>query len=400
MTRGRQALALLLLAGFGMALSLLVLEVGVRALHLVPTRFWEPDALLGTRLIANKEGWWTQEDHEFVVPIRINSQRRRDVEPDAAKPADVFRVLVLGDSFIEALQVPLEDTFSRQLEAALEAAMGKGAVRVSSMGVSGYGTASQTLYYEQTGRELDPDVVLLAFYPGNDVRNNSPALEPLLRPVYGSDGALERVAMVGKEDTRMQADRGILWRLQSYQYARKILLTKQPRLAALLADLGLLKRQAVRDTATNAEVPIDYGVFAANPSAEWEEAWKHTERLLARLSRDVENDGGRFAIVIVTARDHVYPDAWARVLDANPTMREREWDLDAPELRVVEWCKEKAIPCIRLSPTFVAHAKQGEPLHFTYDGHWTPKGHALAARTVAASLEQAGLLKPTLTEER
>ena len=400
MTRGRQAVALLLLAAFGVALSLLVLEAGVRALHLVPTRFWEPDALLGTRLIAGKEGWWTQEDHEFAVSIRINSQRRRDVERDAAKPAGVFRILVLGDSFIEALQVPLEETFSRRLEADLEAVMGKGAVQVSSMGVSGYGTPSQTLYYEQAGRELDPDLVLLAFYPGNDVRNSSPTLEPLLRPVYGDDGALERVVTLGRDNATAEANRGILWNLQAYQYARKILLTKQPRLAGLLADVGLLKQEAVREAATDGGVPVDYGVYDANLSAEWEDAWRHTTRLLARLELDVESDGARLAVMIVTARDHICPKAWARVLEANPAMREREWDLEAPELRVVRWCKEHAIPCIRLSPVFAEQAEQGESLHFMYDGHWNPKGHALAARTVAASLEQAGLLGTKLTEER
>jgi hypothetical protein len=286
------------------------------------------------------------------------------------------------------------------LEADLEAKMGTGAVQVSSMGVSGYGTASQTLYYERSGRDLEPDLVLLAFYPGNDVRNNSPTLEPLLRPVYGDDGTLDRVVALGQDSRKEEGNRGILWSSQAYQYARKILLTKQPMLAGLLADLGLLKRAAVRVEPKLGGVPVDYGVYAAHLSDEWEDAWKHTTRILARLKRDVQNDGARFAIMIVTARDYVYPEAWARVLDANPAMRDREWDLEAPELRVVQWCKENAIPCIRLSPLFVEQARRGESLHFMYDGHWNAKGHALAARTVAASLEQAGLLETELTEEK
>lgn len=400
MSRGRQALALILLAGFGIGLSLLLLEVGVRALHLVPTRFWKPDALLGTRLIPNKQGWWTQEDHEFIVAVQINSEGRRDVERDSAKPPGVFRILVLGDSFIEAMQVPLDETFSRRLEAELGAAMGRDAVQVVSMGVSGYGTASQTLYYEQFGREFDPDVVLLAFYPGNDVRNNSATLEPLLRPVYAENGRLERVLAGGKDSAKAETNRGILWKLHSYQYVRKILLTKQPRLARLFADLGLLKKKAVQRQETAGGVPVDYGVYATNPTADWEEAWRSTTRLLGRLQDDVENDGGRLGIMIVTARDHIYPEAWERVLAANPPMRNREWDLEAPELRVVKWCKENAIPCFRLSPVFARHAEEGESLHFMYDGHWNAKGHALAARMIAASLEQAGLLERKLTEEK
>lgn len=400
MSRGRQALALLLLAGFGICLSLLVLEVGVRALHLVPTRFWAPDPLLGTRLIANKEGWWTQEDHEFVVPIRINSQGRRDVERETEKAPGVFRILVLGDSFIEALQVPLEESFGRRLEADLEAKMGQGAVQVATLGVSGYGTAGETLSYEQSGRRLRPDVVLLAFYPGNDVRNNSPTLEPLLRPVYGEDGTLERVITLGRDNAKAEAKRGLLWNLQAYQYARKILLTKQPRLAKFLTDLGILKRNAVRQEPTDGGVPVDYGVYARQPSAEWEQAWDLTGQLLTRLHDDVRQDGARLAVMIVTARDDIYPEAWQRILDANPAMQGRQWDLEAPELRIVQWCNENAVPCIRLSPVFREHARQGESLHFMFDGHWNEKGHALAAQTVTAALEQAGLLETRNTEER
>jgi hypothetical protein len=39
--------------------------------------------------------------------------------------------------------------------------------------------------------------VLLAFYPGNDVKNNSPTLEDALKPVYGPDGTLEKVVEEG-----------------------------------------------------------------------------------------------------------------------------------------------------------------------------------------------------------
>jgi len=73
-------------------------------------------------------------------------------------------------------------------------------------------------------------------------------------------------------------------------------------------------------------------------------------------------------------------------------MREREWDLDAPERRVLEWCQRSEASCIRLSPVFGRHAERGESLHYMYDGHWNAAGHALAARTVAENLGETGLL--------
>jgi len=64
-------LAGVMLAGLGLVFAVGMLEVGVRSLHLVPDRFWEPDPVVGVRLIPGHRGWWTQEDREFVVPVEI-----------------------------------------------------------------------------------------------------------------------------------------------------------------------------------------------------------------------------------------------------------------------------------------------------------------------------------------
>ena len=50
MKRGRELLAGTVLAGMGILFALALLELGVRWLHLVPDRFWEPDPVLGVRL--------------------------------------------------------------------------------------------------------------------------------------------------------------------------------------------------------------------------------------------------------------------------------------------------------------------------------------------------------------
>jgi len=43
--------------------------------------------------------------------------------------------------------------------------------------VSSYGTAQELLNYRYYGSKYSPDMVMLAFFAGNDVRNNSKALE-------------------------------------------------------------------------------------------------------------------------------------------------------------------------------------------------------------------------------
>jgi hypothetical protein len=382
MSRGAQVLGGVLLAAFGVTLALGALEVGVRILHLVPSRFWEPDPLLGTRLIAGKEGWWTQEEHEFIVHVKVNSDGRRDVERDLKKSPDTTRILILGDSFVEGIQVPLEDTLGRQLEKELQPSN----IEVFSMAVSGWGTPSQFLYYRDRAASLQADVVLLAFYPGNDVRNNSPTLEPVLPPLYDDGGQLRAASVVpaGK--------RPRLHRSHAYLYMRKVLFTKQPALLGWMAKVGLIDSRAVRGPTHKNGIPVDYWVYAAERPPEWSDAWARAETLFGELRRAVESRGGRFAILIVTSRDHIYPQSWQSIVDANPAMKEIEWNLEGPERRVLAWCATAHVPCLRLSDTFTAHRDTGETLHFIHDGHWTAAGHALAAQTVAGFLRSDGLV--------
>jgi len=382
-----------LLAGFGVLLALVTAEVGVRALHLVPDRFWEPDPLLGTRLIPGKEGWWVQEELEFRVPVKVNSQGLRDVEHPLAKDPQTVRILLLGDSFVEAMQVPGEDTVARQLEEELNRAGGAVHYEVISLGVSGYGTASEALAYREMGRQYDPDLVLVAFYPGNDVRNNSPTLETVLRPVYAPDGSLMRVEAPKRA---RRGRRSLLGRVfegsQAYRFFRKMILTRHAGLSAWLRDVGLVQTGAGVTAPTQGGVPLDYWVYAAPPDAEWEEAWRRSESLLLGLRRAVEADGAEFGVLIVAGREQVYPQSWEAILRAHPAMQGIEWDISWPERRLARWCDDNGIPRVRLTEAFRAARDSSAPLHYHYDGHWTAAGHRLAAKTVAKFLRDRGML--------
>lgn len=390
MPRLREILAAAVLAGGGLLMAFLAVELGVRWMRLVPDRFWEPDPLLGVRLVAGASGWWTQEEREFVVPVQINAAGRRDVERPEAKPPATVRVLVLGDSFVEALHVPMEAIFPRQLEVQLNRDGRGPRTEVLSAGVSGYGTASEALYFERDGRRLAPDLVLLAFYPGNDVKNNSPTLEDTLPPVYAADGTLDRVG-----HGRRKREVGGRLGSHAYEYVRQLVLLRHPALAQTLAERGLVRRDALRPARLRDGVPVDYGVYAASVDAEWADAWGRTESLLERLRASSVAAGAGFAVVILSTRDQVYPESWAQIVAANPGMQGRQWDLDGPQRRVEQWCAARGVPCLAMAPVFRAAATAGsEPLHFPRDGHWTVAGHRLGAEEMANFIERHRLVPP------
>lgn len=111
------------------------------------------------------------------------------------KPESTFRIAALGDSIAEALQVDLDSTCGKQIENLLGTceALRDSKLEVLNFGVSGFGTMQQVLTFRRVAVNYGPDLVLVAFFSGNDVGNNSRKLDPdTLRPFpVLEDGAIE-----------------------------------------------------------------------------------------------------------------------------------------------------------------------------------------------------------------
>jgi hypothetical protein len=165
-------------ACFGLFLlvsTTLLLEVGVRwtipqVLVREPPELWEPSASLGwrrrpdARVLVNSAG----QDVEICTDARGD---RIDCEaPEPTEPCR-RRILVVGDSFVEALAVPFADTVWSRLAAETGSC-------AEVAGVGGWGLAQ---YVALTRERLeDPtshyDLVMLHFYAGNDFTRDATAV--------------------------------------------------------------------------------------------------------------------------------------------------------------------------------------------------------------------------------
>jgi lysophospholipase L1-like esterase len=93
------------------------------------------------------------------VDVRINSQGLRDREYSLAKPAGMYRVLMLGDSTTLGWGVKAEDTAAKILERQLSPHF-----EVINAGVGNYGTVQEFTYYKTRGRLFHPDLVILLYF--------------------------------------------------------------------------------------------------------------------------------------------------------------------------------------------------------------------------------------------
>src|SRR5262249_29144588 len=98
-----------------------------------------------------------------------------------------IRIAFLGDSFTEAKQVDLENDFVSVVERRLEFYERQRGLKVEGLnfGCDSYGTAQELVTLQRVVWKFSPDIIVLVFFAGNDIRNNSLDLEwHLCQPFY------------------------------------------------------------------------------------------------------------------------------------------------------------------------------------------------------------------------
>lgn len=401
----------LLLLG-GLLAPLLALEVFVRLLGLAPPHaplaaIWTSHPLYGWFHQPDSGGVLYNDYNEFQVELHINARGLRDREIGYANPEGKFRILVLADSYGEAIQVPLEETYSKQLESLLNASGGQ-AFEVINAGVGGWGTDQEAVFYATEGFRYEPKLVILSFFTRNDVVNNSETLE--LRRIAGSrqkpffhlDENGELILPEFPFEPPPAEDAPRPWLLPSAEWlaARSALyrfavpyLRDIPALVHAWGKSGILGGEGII-RATHPNTPVPFYSYNVALDREWEEAWRLTEALIRELRRRVEERGSQLVVVIIAAPEQVYPERWERTVSLDPTLQTLNLDLEGPNKRLASFLNQEGIPYVDLLPAFRAAAAQpGAPaLHLRHDGHWTPAGHALAARVIQQYLVDNGLV--------
>jgi len=387
----RITFVLLLLAST--LLSLAAAEAVLRLAGFSYPSFHRPDPLLGTRLRAGTEGWSRKEGEAYV---RINSAGMHDEEVTLAKPPKTLRVAVLGDSFMEAVQVPQEATFASRLEERLAACPRVAGQRVETLnfGVANYGTAQQLLQLREHVWQYSPDMVVLAFFAGNDVRNNSPELERgRQRPFFlMRDGELVLDTSFA-EDEEFRDNMVLAERLAPLQNIRLYHLLRKARSGTEVlrhgAPLAVALAQGDDLPPALSEEGINENVLREPPDDAWRNAWQVTDGLLARMAAEVRARGVPFVVVTIPPGGVAYPD---RELRERYARQLGEADLFYPERRVRGVGEAAGFPVAMLGPALQAHADAtgrflyGFPNAMMGFGHWNEEGHRVAANVAAPSI--------------
>jgi hypothetical protein len=329
-----------------------------------PMRF---NPIAGLTFEPNAEIRWSNQ-LDFWTRERTNSLGFLDREPAQPKPPGRFRVMLVGDSFIEGAQVTNDAKLQTLLVSKLDERLGKGRVDVVSIGLSGTGQANQLGLYEAYGKSLAPDLVILLAV-SNDFADNSPLLAAVRngwRPdkppwfFFERTGANEFRPLPPVED-----------------WGRFKLSGVDP--VSFYTDVMQVPDYAARlhGWAGPTAVDMDAMFFHRELPPAFQEAIALTRHALEEWKRIAERD--RFRLVVVAT--------------SNLTRGEVDAESDGRLYlnRFREIVETTGLPFLDLYPIFAKYPdlRQGSWRH---DSHWNQTGHQWAADALYRYLTDGGLL--------
>lgn len=342
------ALRSLLIIG-GSLVALVVAEGLVRMFGLAPS-------------VSNQTGWLVEDPYlpyrprpgstisgrsttdEYDFHHVHNSRGFRDTEHEIEKPAGVFRILGLGDSFTVGWGAPYEETYLRRLEKKLlDRTGGNRPVEVIKCGINGYFAESEKLLLKHYGMAYSPDVVIVGFVP-NDVLDTYQGLEAI------------RVSKQGYLTSRQVHDLGEvgIWFYVHSHLARIVL------------------RRYLDATAT--ELPEDWWMDLYRPSKTYAKSWRDLLAQYDDMLAMTRASGAEFVVLHIPNKNpgsdiHLYPAK-----------------------RMAEWCENNRVLFVDALPDLRGKAKV-KKLYWDRDSHCTPAGYRIISDVLFAALTKASLIR-------
>lgn len=373
----------LLVFGGTLLVSLVTFEIVCRLLDVDfnPSPNWRFHPTLG----------WTQERsmsyHATVdgdlVTIEFNSLGFRDVEHALAKPRSTRRLVVVGDSFSEAIQVNLEETYWHRLQHLLNENRPE-RWEVINLGVGDFGNAQAWQALTEFGLAYSPDLVLFQIFPLNDICNNEIELAGLCK----SQNDLFRPYFVQTRDgpslTHVDPVRHWLrsW-FVTFGVLEKAYMTFRQR--SQPQDVDELHRQRYVQAGFPND-PLLYTFVETNrqpgPIAH---GWHTTEQILEQVEAVSKRNSLPWIAVVMPFEARVGP-RWSEFASNFPDL---PMDQGYPEKRLGRFFEQLGVPSVMLRETFEQHLDVFFP---SRDGHLNPAAHKLAAQTIYDKLVSEKLL--------
>ncbi len=363
-------------------------EIGLRLIVPitgVPYYFWDP--VVGPRRVPNTAGRYVSGNQVINTQYHFNAQGWNHLtDYTIAKPVGTRRVCIVGDSFVEALQVNPDETHFHVAQQRMS--RDDRPVQWYAFGISGWGTTQQYEVIRHYVLDYQPDVVVLLFVE-NDPFDSSPYLGPiepfiatyaldtddkleLLVPEYWQRSVLKRVA------------------IQSAA-VRYFMLQKawiMPPGRSRVEYLGMQRRAGAFES-TGHYVP---GIDELTDKQRQERTWLLIEKTLAAARDLCHQHGAQFVVSYRGDLPRIEAAARGETYDPPPIEKDpycldvRHDEMGHEQLRPI--AERLGIPFLDLTEPLIAMVEETGQSHvFPGNSHYNALAHKAAGEAFANWLE-------------
>jgi lysophospholipase L1-like esterase len=382
---GRPALRRALRVALALLAVLVTTEAALRVLDLrPPAAAGYPEGLYAAEPevgYALTPGFTGAMAGEPPVEVRTNQQGFRDA-PFGPKAAGTLRILALGDSFAFGHGVPVESAYPDLLEEMLSRP--DRPVEVLNLGVPGYNTRHELAQLQSLGAGLEPDLVLVGCYLGNDLSGSLERRSPPPRPRFGVLVAAD----AGEPEWRVTLRAFVL---KHSLIVRNVRAWQRRRHLSAVRDsdgglLGAVCEHVDWDAGTALEI------FRREPTRDALDATRLVEEALAGIATEARALGAKVAVTLLPAPMQ-YDPRWLLLAHEACGLDPAAYDVDRPNRALADAGARDGYPVLDLTPTFRARKAASPEVELNLDVHFNTAGHALAAQEIAMFLLELGLVE-------
>ena len=325
-----------------------------------------PDQYRHHKMVPNSYSSFQQRDFNYVQ--RVNNLGMRGPDVQIEKPANAYRILMLGDSFTMGKGVEDDQTFSVLLQGALRSRVtacgGHRSVEVLNGGSDSY---APILSYIQLTRDLaplSPDMIVLNL----DVSDLVQEAAYRSQAVFGPDGAPLGVPQVAREQSLTERIR--TWTDHHLFLTRALLF--------YLLERADYQEITVRNVVEQANAIVTAHTLVGDTEPR-DKQWRDIFDSISRIKAYADQHGATFLLSVYPWAHQLNDREWVPGRDAFIPRDAKPSDASMNSIRRLSG--ELGIELLDLYPAFRAY-QGGKPLYFQYDMHWTTAGHEVAAKGI------------------
>lgn len=327
------------------------------------------------RLITNSEGFRNAAEFSHEVPDKC------------------YRVLFMGDSYVAGFRTDQKEMIGYKVEQYL-ATKSDSKFEEHEVMVSCENNPSVCWYrYQEHGYKYNPDLVIVGVTIGNDIspRDYKKKLFPVSKAVGEGIPRLTK-----SEELPAQRNEELLLPPEAFRKKTMgdltlgIELQGRRSLARRFSNWGYAVPPAIGNPGPNKQYHVhaggnltSLGLFYSPLLPEVEDWFTEFQEVITGMKQQVEFNGSEFKIVLFPTRFQVDDRDW-NAMTRFYCLDESKFDLDYPNRRILEMCRQNQISCLDLTPRFRDIIRDSGDRLFMVRGdmHFNSDGQALAAHEI------------------